>query len=367
MGLLKDSITIFTREMLIFKSNLRTNIIRSLLFPFIIILFFGNLGNGVREVPIAVANYANNPASVQFINGLESGGTLNVVGVTSQENGISMLNRGTISALVVILQSFPNQQGGSPSIYVYYSTSQFAETGVAIPVIESTAQRYGNGINRIKVESNVNAVSTQGTSSSYTDFLIAGVVLMATAFGGVFGSGMSIIIDTQLGNIKSFLITPINKNAIMLGKLMSGTAQATLYGLLALALGLVLGGGIAMGPAGILWIIPIIVLVAMAFNSIALMLGSRLKTIEVYTIIAQTIVMPTWFLSGAFFPASSFPAALQPFSIGDPLTYATEGIRDVMLNGYFPIGHIITDFSIVIAFAVIGMLISFKLFKNTIA
>lgn len=366
MGLLHDSVTIFTREMLIFKSNLRTNLIRSMIFPLIIIIFFGNLGNSVTNVPIAVANYANNPASIQFINTLESGSTLSVQAVTNQQEGLDLLRQGTISSLVVILPTFPKPQGGSPSVYVYYSTSQFAESGVAIPTIENAAAQYSTGASSVQIESDVNAVSTQGTSSSYRAFLIAGVILMSVAFGGVFGGGMSIIVDRQLGVIKSFLITPISKNAIILGKLFSGTVQSTIYGLLALCIGMLLGGSMAMGVFGLVYIIPLVALVAMAFSGIAIMLGSRIKAVEVYAIIAQTIVMPLWFLSGAFFPASSFPPVLRPFNVVDPLTYATGGIRDVMLNGYFPVGQTLLDFGVVIAFALLGIAVSFRLFKSTI-
>ncbi len=367
MGLLYDSITIFKREMLIFKSNLRTNIIRSMMFPLIIIIFLGNLGSSVNNIPVAVANYANSQVSNQFMNSLESGSTLNIKAVTNEQEGLAMLRAGSISSLIVILPSFPKSTDGQPSVYVYYATSQFSESGVAIPFIENTAAKYSTGqVSSVSIQSDVNAVSTQGTNSSYRDFLIAGVILFSVAFGAVFGGGMSIIVDRQLGNIKSFLITPINKNAIVLGKLFSGTLQSMIYGILALGLGLVLGGSVAMGVAGLIWIIPLILFVGAAFSGIAIMLGSRIKTIEVYTIVAQSITMPAWFLSGAFFPSSSFPPILQPFNIGDPLTYATNGIRSVMLNGYFPVGQIILDFSVVIIFAILGIIISFALFKSTI-
>lgn len=367
MGLLNDSVTIFIREMLIFKSNLRTNLVRSMIFPLIIIIFFGNLGSGVNNIPVAVANYANNQISNQFINSLESGSTLSVKAITDEQEGLAMLRSGQISSLIVIMPAFPKPQGGQPSVYVYYATSQFSESGVAIPLIEQIASKYSSSqVGSVSVQSDVNAVSTQGTNSSYRDFLIAGVILMSVAFGAVFGGGMSIIVDRQLGNIKSFLITPINKNAIVLGKLFSGTLQSMIYGVLALALGMVLGGSIAMGIVGLIWIMPLILFVGAAFSGIAIMLGSRIKTIEVYTIVAQSITMPAWFLSGAFFPASSFPAILQPFNIGDPLTYATNGIRDVMLNGFFPLNHVLLDFGVVIAFAILGIVVSFVLFKNTI-
>ncbi len=365
MSLLHDSLIIFKREMLIFKGNLRTNIIRSMMFPLIILLFFGNLGSGVVNVPVAIANYANNQASVQFVNDLELSQSLTLKAVTNQEEGMSMLSAGKVDVLIVILPSFPKASGNAPSVYAYYSSSQFSETGAAIPTIEGIAAKFGTRIAGTQ-SSNIATVSTSGTSSNYRDFLIAGVILMATAFGGVFGSGMSMITDRQLGNIKSFLITPINKNAIVLGKLFSGTVQSTLYGIIALILGLMLGGQIAMGIPGLLWILPMVLLVAMAFTGVATMLGSRIKSVEVYAIISQTIVMPLWFLSGAFFPASSFPTLLRPFSVADPLTYATIGIRDVMLNGVFPLHDILLDFSILIIFTVAGLMIGFGLFKSTI-
>ncbi len=365
MALLHDGITIFKREMLIFKSNLKTNIIRSMMFPLIILLFFGNLGSGIVNVPIAVANYANNPSSAQFINDLELSQALTVTATTNQETGMSMLHSGSIDMLIVILPSFPKTAGGEPSLYAYYSSSQFSEVGAAIPAVESIAAKFGTHLANTQ-QTTIATVSTSGTSSSYRDFLIAGVILMATAFGGVFGSGMSMITDRQLGNIKSFLITPINKDAIVLGKLLSGTVQSSLYGLIALGLGFLLGGSIAMGMVGLLWILPMILLVAMAFSGIAIMLGSRIKTVEVYAIISQTIVMPLWFLSGAFFPASSFPPLLQPFSVADPLTYATVGIRDIMLNGFISTGDILLDFGVLAAFTIAGLIIGFGMFKSTI-
>ncbi len=371
MGLLGDSLTIFKREMLVFKSNLRTNLIRSLMFPLIIILFFGNLGTSASNVPVSIVNLANNPTSMQFINALEAHGTLSVYSITNQQNALSLLQTGQVTAVIIITPTFPNT-GTSPGVYVYYSNSQFSTVSTILPFIEGVSSNYGavtqqqSNLVSSSGSSFVVASPTTGATSNYRDFIIASVIIMATAFGSIFGSGFSIIVDRQLGTIKSFLVTPINKDAILFGKLLAGTLQSLLYGIMALFLGFLFGAGIAMGIIGFFWIVGLVLFVSLSFNALALIIASRIKTVELYAIVAQAITLPTWFLSGAFFPSSSFPALIQPFSYGDPLTYATNGIRDVMLSGYFPISQIVMDFGVMIIFSIIIILLSLKLFKRTI-
>lgn len=357
--------------MLIFRSNIRTNVIRSLMFPFIILFFFGGLGSSIRSVPVAIANYANNQQSMRFISALQNGAILQIKAVTNQEAGMSMLHNGSVVLLIVILPTFPGGSSNSPSIHVYYASSQFTQIGAALPFIQSAASKFNQNPGIVEASqqlgSNIVSTPTSGTSASYRDFLASSVILMSVAFGAIFGGGMSIIIDRQLGMIKAFLITPINKNAIMLGKLMSGTVQAMTYGILALLMAMLLFGlRIAMGPLGLVWIVLITFLVALSFSSLAIVLGSRIGTIEVYAIVSQMTIMPAWFLSGGFFPTTAFPSFLKPFSQIDPLTYATIGIRSVVLNGYYLLSDVTMDLGVLIAFCMITIIIGFKLFKNTI-
>ncbi len=368
MGLMKDSFTIFTREMLIFRSSIRTNVIRSLMFPLVIILFFGQLGNSVTNVPVAVANYANNQQSMQFINMLEAQGTLSIAAVTDQASAMNMLRSGSVYIVIVILPTFPSS-GTVPSVYIYYANTQFSSIGVALPFIQSAAERFGASAgSQLQSQGSgiIVAQPTSGATTSYRDFLIASVIIMAVAFGGIFSGGFSTILDRQLGSIKLFLIAPINKNAIILGKMMSGTLQSVFYGILALLLGLLFGAQIAMGIGGIVWILLLIFFVALAFSALALLIASRIRAIEQYAIVAQMITLPTWFLSGAFFPASSFPPFLQPFSAGDPLTYATAALRQVMLAGYIIPQTMLLDIFVLAAFSLFVVALSFLLFKKTI-
>ncbi len=373
MGIIGDTYTLLTRELIIFKANLRTNLIRSVIFPIVIIFFFGNISASTFNIGITVVNYANNPQATSFINALTSSKTLQVQQVTSQSSAINMLSQGKTSVVLVILPSFPNKINGNPSIEVYYSNSNFANIGAAIPLIQSTAQSYNAGIstnilqqqnNNVALESNVAVVPLYGTSSSYKVFLVGGILAMVAAFGTVFGGGISIIADRQLGVLKSFYIAPINKKTIIFSKMISGVIQSIIYMLVALGIGFIDGATIAMGVLGLVWIILLIMLVAIGFAGVTTVIASRVNKVEVYAILAQVVVLPMWFLSGAFFPATSLPSFIQPFSTLDPMTYATQGIRDVMMLGYYPIQAITTDITALLIFIAFGLIASALLFKN---
>ncbi len=373
-GMLYDGFVIYKREMLIFKANLRSSILRSMIFPLVILIFFGNIGNGIFNTPVAVVNLANNQQSAQFINALQQQNALSIKAVTTEDAGLQMLKKSTISALVIILPGFPNP-GGS-GVYVYYSKSDITSAGGAISFIGSTAAEFdahvaqGTNIQEMLLppapNTSVQFASTSSTTASYRDFLIAGVVAMVAAFGTIFGGGTTLITDRQIGNLKTFLITPISSTAIVIGKTLYGTTQAVIYAVITLIIAAALGGHIAAGWIGIPWILLLVIALAFGLSSVAIILASKIQKFEVYTMIANAVVMPLWFLSGAFFPISSMPKWMASIAMVDPLTYAVNGMRSVMLAGNYPLNSIIFQFSILIGFGLVMFVLAIKLFKNTI-
>lgn len=382
MGLLEDSITLYKREMLIFKANLRTNIIRSVMFPLVIIIFFGNIGNSIRNTPVAVVNYANNAQSLQFINTLSSDQVINILSVTNEQNALSLLQLGNVQLVVVILPNFPSQNKNSPGVQLYYSNTQPTVIASVLPVISSYAAHYeSSGASTVstigaaqgssplqsqQVGGEVASNSLYSTTSNYLDFLTGGLLAMVVVFSALFSGGMAYISDKQLGIIKAFLITPINKNAIVLSRVFSGATQAVLVALLALGIGMALGVTIAMGLIGLLYIIAVTIIIGMGFSGLSMIVASKVKRVDAYAIFAQAIGLPLWFISGGIVPTASLPAILAPFSVVDPLTYATEISRAVIMQGFISSGQLITDFTILIAFAAVLVLLAFRTFKSTI-
>jgi ABC-2 type transport system permease protein len=368
-----DSLIIYKREMLIFKSNIRSNIVRSIIFPLVIIIFLGNLGFSTINTPVAVVNYANNFQSMQFMNALQNQQHLKITSLSDESTALSELKNGAAQIVIIILPTFPGS-GSTPSIQIYYSNSQFTESASAVPYIESVVSEFSsrvaaNGQQIMlpqKGSSTYAASALYANKGNYRDFLTAGVIAMVVIFGALFGGGLSIITDKQLGNLKAFLITPINKDAIIVGKIMSGVTTALLYAFLALAIGILAGVNVAMGFAAIPFVALTAILLGIGFSAMSFAFASKINKVEIYAIVSQAIGLPLWFLSGGLMPITSLPSWMQPIAIFNPATYANLASQAVIMQGFFPINSIITDYSIMAVFAIIMVAISFKTFKSTI-
>jgi len=390
VGILHDTYALYIREMLIFKKNIRTSIGRSLIFPLVLILLLGNLGSTIRNLPAAVVNYDNGVASINFMNALESGGEISITSITNQHTALQMLANGDVAFVLVIPPGFSAASASKPNLVVYIDSSSPIASASAIAALEQTAQSFGAKLATQNIASRTgnsqaqppsaasgalqanNAPSfsmytnyTYGASESYKDFLIAGIVIMVTAFGSMWSGGISLLTDRQFGNLKTFLVTPINRMSILFSKMASGITQSMISGFIALGVGILDGGIVAGGAMGWIWIIVFMFLSAFGFSGIATILGARINKIEVFSLIGMAITMPMWFLSGAFLPTSTLPNFMQPFSIYNPMTYAVDAVRDVMLKGFISAANLLFYSTILIVFGAVMAVLSYIAFKQT--
>ncbi len=96
--------------------------------------------------------------------------------------------------------------------------------------------------------------------------------------------------------------------------------------------------------------------------SVGLILGSQMESPEGFQLIISFLIFPLFFLSGALFPITNLPAWLAPFIFVNPVTYAVDGIRGVLLGmSQFPL---LFDFALVCLFALIMILLGTYAFKK---
>jgi ABC-2 type transport system permease protein len=364
MSTLRDAYSLYIRELLILKKNFRSSIARSMIFPIVLILFLGNLGSSPRNTPVAIVNLAGNANAVQFMNLLESGTSgVNIVSITTQDSAMKLLANGDVLAVVVIPPNFGSSINSNVNVYIDSSSPIGSQSVEAqIQSVISSFNAHGS-IQQIRGNS-LSINYAFGASSSYKSFLIAGIVIMVAAFGSFYSGGMTLITDRQLGNLKAFFSAPISRTSILLSKVAYSVTQSFVNAMVALVVGLVLGGTIASGVAGLPYIIWYVLISATGFGGIATALASRVGKIEVYSIIGMAITMPLWFLSGAFLPTSTLPPIMYQVSVYNPMTYATGALRDVMLKGYLPLSTFVVTSAILIMFSIVTILISVILFKN---
>jgi len=179
-----------------------------------------------------------------------------------------------------------------------------------------------------------NIVNVPGfPTESYLAFLAPGIIVMTSLFGAAF-SGMGTLVDIDLGYLDKMLVTPVNRNAIMLGR-MGGdvlriVAQATLIVLIALAMGV----GFTTGFAGFATAIAIVALMVIGFAGLSNIIALRVRDHQLFIIVINFFTLPLMFLSAAMMPMEMLPSWLQTVAEYNPVTYAADGIRTLMNTGF---------------------------------
>ena len=76
----------------------------------------------------------------------------------------------------------------------------------------------------------------------------------------------------------------------------------------------------------------LLVVLSFAVTSIGVLVAVRIKSFQAFMALVQIIIMPMFFLSGALFPMSNLPTWLKISTMVDPLTYAVDPMRKVVLG-----------------------------------
>jgi ABC-2 type transport system permease protein len=246
-----------------------------------------------------------------------------------------------------------------------------SRAGIAVLVIQPIfwLVLMGNTFNNPAITGMIGrAIQTQfgsGTVSSYLDYMTAGIVAMTLLFGGVFG-GISIIWDKRLGFLNKMLAAPISRSSIALGKMLATALRSTFQAILILCIALIMGVKITTGPLGALLIILIGLLLCLAFSGISTVVGATAKTHETVFAVMNFLTMPVLMASSALFPITYMPEWLKTIASYNPLTYAIDPIRALMVSGWVW-DIILPDMAVIGVFAAVMVIIATYIFGRSIA
>jgi ABC-2 type transport system permease protein len=159
-------------------------------------------------------------------------------------------------------------------------------------------------------------------------------------------TGISFLRERTGGTLERLMATPVTRGEVVLGYTFGFGLFATLQVglLLAWSLGSVtipalgplpafsIGLGLPIAGNPLLAYL-VVVLAALGSVSLGIFLSTFARTeLQVIQFI-PIVIVPQFLLCGVLFPVSSLPAALQPFVWIMPLTYAVDGLRQVLVAG----------------------------------
>src|SRR5881296_3721052 len=137
---------------------------------------------------------------------------------------------------------------------------------------------------------------------NYTIFATAGIVLQ-NAFSSAFQSGTAVVDDIKSGFLAKMLATPVNRSAILFGRLLSDVFRVVAQTIIILVLAFALGVYPATGIIGYLLVIFTVAFFGLAWSGISLALGLKTKSAETVFGIAGALTFPLLFMSTALVSA----------------------------------------------------------------
>jgi ABC-2 type transport system permease protein len=167
------------------------------------------------------------------------------------------------------------------------------------------------------------------TGGSYLDFFAPGIVVVTALFSGGW-AGMNIINDLDRGVLDRFLVSPVNRGALIAGRLMQQAIITIVQSLIIVGLALALGADFPGGVAGVVLLIATSVLLGAGFAALSIALALLLRREESVIGAVQLLLLPLTFLSAAFMARELMPGWIQDVARFNPVDWAAEAGREAV-------------------------------------
>jgi ABC-2 type transport system permease protein len=181
------------------------------------------------------------------------------------------------------------------------------------------------------------------------DVFIPGLLVMQALFGTAF-VGFSLIDDIRTGVIERFLVSPVKRPAIMLGRVLRDAVillvQCILITLVAIPFGLSVNAG------GFLLSLLLYALIGVTMASVSYGFALIYKIEDPLAPTLNTIALPVSLLSGIILPLALAPIWLLDLGKVNPFYYAVNAAR-ALFAGNFQSVAIVEGFVIIGALAIL--------------
>jgi len=166
-------------------------------------------------------------------------------------------------------------------------------------------------------------------SHSYLAFLTPGIAVMSALFSSGW-NGMSIIRDLDRGVMDRFLVSPVSRSSLILGRLIQLALAILVQSIIIIGLGYLRGARFSDAVLGIPVLIVCAILLAIPFG--ALSNGIALLTRQEESLIgaANFVLLPLTFLSSVFMASNLMPSWMRSIAQFNPLNWAAQAGREAL-------------------------------------
>ena len=177
------------------------------------------------------------------------------------------------------------------------------------------------------------ALARDSTGGDYRAYLLPGILAL-TAFGNSMAGGIPLLFDKENGFLLRLMTAPISRASILISRFLAVNLNTIVQCLIILALGLLFGIHIATGIGGVFTLLLISLLLGFGVTVISLILAFVVHGHGDFFAILGITSLPLTFLSSAFVPLDSLPGWMRLLAQVNPMTYAVNGMRALILSGW---------------------------------
>ena len=204
-------------------------------------------------------------------------------------------------------------------------------------------------------------------TTSYFSFLACGMLASVILFNSAF-AGMSVVFDRRFGFFNKAQSTPVGRGTIVTAKVLQSVGRSLVQAAIVLAIAVGLGMDTAQfSVAGLLGAFGFLFLMAFGLSSLFVMLALRSSNWQTQMAIINLLNLPLLFASNSIFPTKLMPDWLQTVVKVNPVSYANDGVRQLLLGAsglntlWFDYAYL---FGFAVFFSIVGIVLSWRLLSK---
>ncbi|WP_417847865.1 ABC transporter permease [Thalassoglobus sp.] len=179
---------------------------------------------------------------------------------------------------------------------------------------------------------------TEGENAlSFQEYFLPGVAVLIVLFTSIFSS-ISVIQDRNEGFMQGVLVAPVPRSAIVLGKVLGGTALALFQAFLFLIVAPLLQFvnlapemSFAFSLSSMIQAALFLFWISLGLTALGYLFAWKIDSVQGYHGVMSVVLLPMWLLSGAFFPGSGSVWMSWIMRL-NPLTYGVAGLRRTLVE-----------------------------------
>lgn len=168
---------------------------------------------------------------------------------------------------------------------------------------------------------------------SYIAFLAAGVVVMTILNNGLAG-GTDLLFDKENGFLERLMSTPISRTSVVISRFLFVMTITSMQVLVILGVAYLFGVQPVTGVGGVAVIILIGLLFGVGLTAISMALAFSVKSHGDFFSMLGFLSLPMIFLSTALVPLSAMPGWMAFLAQLNPMTWAIDAVRPLILTGW---------------------------------